>query len=126
MYITVSIFYVSFLTLIIMIVLKRQESRTGKASILSRLGRGADHFFDSIFSSADRTISYINRHTFIVIGQHVAFHLLLRIRKIYVEIKHRTLENPHGRKILDAVRGRGEVKKHGASLYLKRISTHGK
>lgn len=116
----------SLLGIITMPFLKSREVKTGRTTLLSRLGRGTDHIFHNIFSTAGRVISYVNRHTFIVIGQLVAFHILLRIRGVYVEIKHRTLANPHGRKILDAVRGRGEVKKHGASLYLRRISSRGK
>lgn len=126
MYILIVTFYTSFLGSISMVLLKHRESKTGHPTILSRLGKGADYTFQGIFSKVRVFISYINRRTFIIIGQLIAFHVLLRIRGVYVEIKHRTLANPHGRKVLDAVRGRGEVKKHGASLYLRRISSRGK
>jgi len=41
---------------------------------------------------------------------------------VYVELKHLFMQNPHGKRMIDAVRGRGEVKHHGASFYLKMIS----
>ena len=126
MYILIALFYVSLCALLLMLALKKHEQKTGHPSLVSRIGSGTDHIFHAIFSRVGTWISYINRRTFIVIGQLVAFHALLGIRNVYVEIKHRTLQNHHGRKILDAVRGRGEVNKHGASLYLRRISSRGK
>ena len=105
-----------------MIVLKRYEVKTNKPSLVSRLGKGTDHVFHAIFGGVSQGISYINRHTFIAIAHWMAFHVLLRTRKVYVEVKHKALANPHGKKVIDAVRGRGEVKKHGASFYLRRIS----
>ena len=105
-----------------MILLKRREVYSGHQSIVSKIGSGSDHFFHAIFSRIHRFISYINKHTFIALAQWVIFHVLLRMRKVYVEIKHHAVNNPHGKKMIDAVRGRGEVKNHGASFYLRRIS----
>jgi hypothetical protein len=122
MYTLISLFYVALIGMLGMVVLKRHEAKTGKATIVSRLGRGTDHVFHAIFDSVGRVISYINRHTFIALTQWAAFHILIRVRKVYVELKHMTLSNPHGKKVIDAVRGRGEVKDHGASFYLRRIS----
>ncbi len=64
----------------------------------------------------------LNRKTFIALAQYITFHILYRIRKVYVELKHRALMNPHGKRMIDAIRGRGEINKHGASFYLRRIS----
>ncbi len=105
-----------------MVLLKRREVRTGNPSLLSKLGRGSDNFFHVIFQHVGTFFSYINKHTFIALAHWVAFHILVHIRKVYVEMKSRALANPHGKKILNAVRGRGEVKDHGASFYLRRIS----
>jgi hypothetical protein len=96
--------------------------KTGKPTVVSNLGRSIDHILSSIFAEIKKFVSYLNRKTMIAIFHLVAYHILLRIRKIYVEIKHQTLLNPHGKKLIDAVRGRGEVKNHGASFYLRRIS----
>lgn len=122
MYTLISIFYISLLLIIVMVWLKSREVKTGKRSLASRMGSGTDHFFSAIFSSIGKAISYINRHTALALAHWFAFHILVRIRKVYVEIKHRFVMNPHGKRILDAVRGRGEVRKEGASFYLRRIS----
>src|SRR5690349_7366010 len=106
-----------------MILLKRREARTGHPNLISRMGRVSDNLFHAIFSSVGQVVSYINKHTFIALAQLVAYHILLPIRRVYVELKHKTLANPHGKKVIDAVRGRGEVKDHGASFYLRRISS---
>ncbi len=123
MYTLISLFYGSFLFIIFMLLLKRHELKTGRPTIVSRLGRGSDHIFHAIFNAVGGAFSYINKHTFIAVAQWVAFHILVHIRNVYVELKHRTLSNPHGKKIIDAVRGRGEVRKEGASFYLRRISS---
>lgn len=122
MYTLITIFYLSFIAMMAMVLFKRREINTGKQSIVSRIGAGTDHFFLVIFKTLKKWISFVNRHTFIVIAQIIAYHILLRIRNVYVAIKHRTLENPHGKKLIDAVRGKGEISDHGASFYLRRIA----
>lgn len=125
MYTLITIFYISLLAIILMVVFKRHEIKTGKQSIFSRLGQGSDHVFHAIFSGTRKGISYINKHTFIAVAQWITFHILVRVRKVYVEVKHKALENPHGKSMIDAVRGRGEVKNHGASFYLRKIAEKG-
>lgn len=90
--------------------------------MISNVGSRTDDFFHKFFSSINKFLSYINKHTFIALAQWIFFHVLLRIRKVYVEIKHIFMQNPHGKRMIDAVRGRGEVRNHGASFYLKKIS----
>ena len=119
---TIIIFYISLLLIVGMIWNKHHEVKTGKPSLISRFGKKTDDFFATIFASVKKGMSYMNKHTFIALGQWVAFHILLNIRKVYVQIKHHFISNPHGKKMIDAVRGRGEVKNHGASFYLRRIS----
>ncbi len=122
MYTTIGIFYFSLIVILLMIVLKRREVKSGHPSVLSRLGRGSDQFFHRIFNAVGTALSYINKHTFVALGHWVAFHILVHIRNVYVEIKASFLATPQGKKMLDAVRGRGEIKDHGASFYLRRIS----
>lgn len=86
------------------------------------MGKKSDHIFHAFFSGISKSISYVNKHTFIAVAQWITFHILVRVRKVYVEVKHQTLANPHGKKMIDAVRGRGEVKDHGASFYLRKIA----
>ena len=123
MYTLIITFYVSIIGIILMIFLKRREVKTGKQALFARMGTGADHVFQTVFSAIGTGISYINKHTVIACTQWLAFHVLFRIRTIYVELKHRALINPHSRKVIDAVRGRAELGKAGPSLYLRRISS---
>jgi len=122
MYTLISIFYLSLCGITVMLILKRYESKSGKPTVISRLGRGSDLFFHSIFDAIKRFFSYLNKHTFIALSHWVAFHILVHIRKVYVAIKDKFISHPQGKKMIDAVRGRGEVKNHGASFYLRRIS----
>lgn len=124
MYTSITIFYISLVGIILMIFLKSREVKTGRPSVMSRFGRGSDHIFSAVFGGAKKFWSYLNRRTFIALAQWIAFHVLYHIRKVYVEIKHRALLNPHSKKVIDMVRGRGEVRDHGASFYLRRISLH--
>lgn len=122
MYTLITIFYISLVGIILMLFLKRREVVSGHESIISRFGQGTDHIFAAFFGTIRRGTSYVNKHTFIALAQWVAFHVLVHIRRVYVEIKHRALVNTHSKKVIDMVRGKGEVKKHGASFYLKRLS----
>lgn len=122
MYTLISIFYISLLAMAAMVLFKRREVMTGRASVVSRVGSGSDHIFHAIFAAVRKGASYFNRRTAVALMHLAAYHILLRARKIYVEAKARTLAHPSGKKILDAVRGRGEVRDHGASFYLRRIS----
>ncbi|MFA6404895.1 MAG: hypothetical protein WCW03_02770 [Candidatus Paceibacterota bacterium] len=122
MYVLISIFYISLIAMIIMIWRKSHELKTGKRTVVSMIGQSTDSLFNSIYDKFKSLASYINRHTFIALANWFAFHILLHIRKVYVEIKHQFMMNPHGKRLIDAVRGRGEIKNHGASLYLRRIA----
>jgi hypothetical protein len=126
LYTLITIFYASLLAITAMLLLKRHEVKTGKESIVSRIGSGTDHVFQAMFSSVSKGFSYINRHTFIALAHLIAFHILKNVRKVYIELKHRFISNPQGKKLIDAVRGRGEVTDHGASFYLRRISPEDK
>ncbi|MDE1975354.1 MAG: hypothetical protein KGI49_02490 [Patescibacteria group bacterium] len=122
MYTLITIFYVALLGIITMILLKRREVVTGHPSIVSRMGSGSDRFFHAIFAAVIKFLSYINRHTAIALAQWLAVHVLKYVRAIYVDAKHAFVSHPQGKKIMDAVRGRGEVAKHGASFYLRQIA----
>lgn len=121
MYTLIALFYASLVAMLVMVVSKRHEVKTGKPSVLSRLGQGSDHFFHTIFTAVGGFFSYINKHTFIALAQWVAIHVLKYIRGWYVELKHKFISTPQGKKMMDAVRGRGQVRDHGASFYLRRI-----
>ena len=122
MYTLIIIFYVSLAGMVGMVLLKRREVKTGMPNIVSRAGSNVDHIFHAIFAAVRRGLSHINRGTFIRFVHWIAVHVLKLVRSVYVNAKDKALAHPHGRKLLNAVRGRGEVKDHGASFYLRKIS----
>jgi preprotein translocase subunit SecG len=122
MYTLITLFYVSCIGIVGMLFLKHFEIKRGRTHALSRIYSWADGFFSATFATVQKSLSYLNRHTLVALTHWIAFHILVHIRRIYVDIKSWTLANPHGKKILDAVRGRGEIRNHGASFYLRRIS----
>jgi hypothetical protein len=101
--------------------MKHVEISAGKQSIIAKIGSDIDHIFEKIEFIARDILKKINRKSFIVLLQWIGFYLLYPVRKIYVELKHRALINPHSKKVIDAVRGRGEIRKVGVSAYLRRI-----
>ncbi len=122
MYILISIFYISLIGIISMIFIKRAEMKNGDLSLADKIESSVEVALSNIYAKIVAYSKLLNRQTFVALVQYLTFHVLLRIRNIYVDIKHRTLQNPHGRRMIDAVRGRGEIKNHGASFYLRRIS----
>ncbi len=122
MYILISIFYISLIGIIAMIFIKRAEMKNGELSLADKIESSVEVALSNIYAKIVAYSKLLNRQTFVALVQFLTFHVLLRIRNIYVNIKHRTLQNPHGKRMIDAVRGRGEVKNHGASFYLRRIS----
>ena len=122
MYTLITIFYVSLVAMVVMVFLKHREAVSGHPSLVSRIGRGTDHIFQLSFAYTRRGASYLNRRTFIALIQLAAFHVLKAMRYVYVEVKHQFISNPQGKKLIDAVRGKGEVSDHGASFYLRRIA----
>ena len=126
MYTLITIFYISLLAMIAMVAFKRHEVRTGVPSLVSKIGAGSDHVFQSVYSAIRHVLSYVNRRTFVALVQWLAFHVLKFFRTLYVEIKHRFISTHHGKKLIDAVRGRGELSDHGASFFLRNIAAEGK
>lgn len=122
MYTLISIFYISLLAMAAMLLMKRREVVSGRESWVSRAGSGSDHVFQAAYSAVRTWLSYINKKTFVAVMHWLAFHILKAVRSVYVDVKARALAHPTGKKLIDAVRGRGEVKDHGASFYLRRIS----
>lgn len=122
MYTLISIFYISLLAMAAMLLMKRREVVSGKESWVSRAGAGSDHIFQAAYAAVRKGLSYFNRKTFAALMHLIAYHVLLRVRRVYVDVKAAALAHPSGKKLIDAVRGRGEVKDHGASFYLRRIS----
>src|SRR4051812_34696406 len=110
MYTLIAIFYISLLGMTAMVLFKRREVVTGHASLVSRAGAGVDHIFHAVFGNVRRGLSYVNRKNFFLLMHWIAFHVLKAVRSVYVEAKAKTLAHPSGKKLIDAVRGRGEVR----------------
>ena len=121
MYILVASFYISLLGIVSMIILKRFELRSANTNSTANVSN-LEIRLQNIYNSISKSFKMLNKKTFIALAQYITFHILYRIRKVYVELKHRALMNPHGKRMIDAIRGRGEINKHGASFYLRRIS----
>jgi hypothetical protein len=101
--------------------MKHVEISAGKQSLIAKIGSDIDHIFEKFEYIIRDLKKKINRRSMIVILQWIGFYLLYPLRKIYVEMKHRALNNPHSKKVIDAVRGKGEIRKVGVSAYLRRI-----
>ena len=126
MYALIAIFYVSLIAMAAMVLLKRNEVRTGIPSLVSKLGADSDYVFQAVYSGVRRSVSYVNRRTFVALLQWLAFHVLRISRTFYVEVKHRFISTTHGKQLIDAVRGRGEVADHGASFFLRHLAADSK
>ena len=123
MIIPLTSFIVSLVLIISMIVLKYFEIKNNGTYFLSKLSKKTDSFFIGITLNIKKAVSYLNRHTFIALVQFVAYHILSRARKVYIWAYNKAHEHPHSKKVIDMVRGKGDIGKvGGASFYLKRIS----
>lgn len=99
------------------------ETKKGKKYFFSRLAEKTDHLFQKVYTAIKDTVAYINKHNLIALIQIIAYHILSWIRKAYLRIHEKAHAHPHSKKVIDMVKGKGEVHKSGgASFYLKRIS----
>jgi hypothetical protein len=116
-------FYISLVGILGMIGLRSFEIRSGKRPWLSRLADNTDHLVHDFFGKVTRGISYINKKSAVALIQWIAYHILSWARKVYIWAHRKAHAHPPSKKVIDMVRGKGEVKKNGgASVYLKRIS----
>jgi hypothetical protein len=119
----ITVFYLSFALIVLMLWAKSRELATGRVSALSRLASGGDRFFHGIHDRVSEAVSYFNRHTFIAFLQWVAAGILSWLRNLYIKLFHLARRHPHSKKVIDMVRGQGEVSAQGgASFFLKKIS----
>jgi hypothetical protein len=117
------IFIISLLGIVGMLFLKLHEVKTGKQSLISRLGESTDHHVHDAYDAVKYFISHLNRRTAIAAAQWVAVHVLSWLRSIYHRIYRLAHLNPHSKKVIDIVRGKVEVQRNGgSSFFLKEIS----
>jgi hypothetical protein len=120
---------VSIVGIVGMLSVKVMELRSGKRSLLSRMGSGTDHLFTDIYHKITKFLSYFNRKTAIALAQWIAYHILAFLRRTYHKIHALAHLHPHTKKVIDMVHGRAEVgnSTRGApSAYLKRVSEESK
>jgi hypothetical protein len=116
-------FTISFVAILGMLLMKAREIKNQKKYFVSKIAVKTDNFFSEIFTNIKKLLSYINRHAFISLIQWFAYLVLSRARKVYIWAYNKAHEHPHSKKVIDMVRGKGDISKAGgASFYLKRIS----
>lgn len=115
-------FYVAGVGILGMLGFKALEFRSGKKSWISRLLDSMNHFFHRIFDAIKRWIFFINKKSAIALIQWIAYHVLSWARSAYIWAYKKAHAHAPSKKVIDMVRGRGEVKQTGgASFYLKSI-----
>lgn len=121
--ITAIIFFVALALIVLMMSLKAHEIKKGKKLLFSRLAERTDNFFEKMYKGIKDFISFANKQTAIALIQWIAYHILSWIRTLYLKLHDKAHAHPHSKKVIDMVRGKGEVHKGGgASFYLKKIS----
>ena len=117
-------FYISFLGILGMLGFKVSEIRSGKKTLLSKLADKTDGRLRKYYSTLRIALSYVNKKSAIALVQWIAFHVLSRARSIYIWIQKKAHAHPPSKRVIDMVRGRGEIKKNsGVSFFLKSISS---
>ncbi len=116
-------FYISFLGVIGMISMKSYEIRSGRRLWISKITDKTNRFFTKVYFYFTKLISYMNRKSAIALIQWIAYYILSWARETYIWAHKKAHAHPPSRKVIDMVRGRGEIKRNGgSSFFLKRIS----
>lgn len=106
-----------------MISIKAFELRSGKKSWVSRLSDNTNHIVHDYADRIKLYISYINRKSALALVQWIAYHILSWARSLYIWAYKKAHAHAHTRRVIDMVRGRGEIQRNGgSSFYLKSIS----
>lgn len=117
-------FFISFLGIIFMIWFKSYELKVGKRLILAHLAQKTDLKIHLAYQATRTYLSYFNRKSAVALVQWMAYHILSWARSFYILIHRKAHAHPPSKKVIDMVRGRGQVERGGgASFYLKRIGS---
>ncbi len=82
-----------------------------------------DHKIRGAFGGVRTFFSYFNRKSAVALLQWIAYHILSWIRSMYLWIQEKAHAHPPSKKVIDMVRGKGEVDTTGgASFYLKNLA----
>ena len=99
------------------------EIRSGRKSWISRIADRTNHRVHDVFDWIKKSISYINRKSAIVLIEWIAYHILSGVRKVYIWAYNKVHAHPPSKRVIDMVRGKGEVNRNGgSSIFLKKIS----
>ena len=106
-----------------MLVLKNRELSMGKQSVIARLGERTDSTFQATWIKVRYYFAHVNATNAIGSVQWLAFHFLTLLKKMYIKLHEFAYGNPHSKKVIDMVKGRGvEHTRGAASFFLKKIS----
>ena len=101
---------------------KAMELRSGKTNWVLKAVNIMNHKVHDGYVWIKEKIAMINKRTAIVLIQWIAYHILSWARELYIWAHKRAHAHPHSKRVIDMVRGRGEVKKNGGvSFYLRSI-----
>jgi hypothetical protein len=116
-------FYLSMIGIVGMISFKSVEIRSGNKSWISRISESKNHIVRDVYIRIKKIIFQINKKNAIALLQWIAFHVLSWARDAYIWAHRKAHAYPHSKRVIDMVRGKGEIKKKGGvSFYLRRIS----
>ena len=119
-------FYLSLIAIFSMIGLKAREMRSGNKLWISKVMDKTNDKVASAHINTKTFFSYFNRKSAVAFVQWIAYHVLSWARAVYIWLHGKAHAHPPSKKVLDMVRGRGEIKRNGgASFHLKRISKAG-
>ena len=119
---TVILFYISFICIVGMIYLKSYEIKNSKRFWYRNFFDKVDIRIRIIIDYTKKFIALINKSNAIALIQWIAYHILSWIREAYIWLHKKARSHPPSKKVMDMVRGKGEVKKNGGvSFFLRRI-----
>jgi hypothetical protein len=117
------VFFISLIGIVTMLYLKARRLKLEVRSNFSFVSEKVDHKIRSVFARVRTFISYFNRKSAVALVQWIAYHVLSWGQKAYMWLYDKAHAHPHSKKVIDMVKGRGEVDETGgASFYLKRIN----
>lgn len=121
---TTLLFYISLVGILGMFGFKASELHSGNKSLISRITVRTDKNFRAAYHFLKKMLSYVNKKSAIALLQWIAYHILSWAREVYIWAHRKAHSHPPSRRVIDMVRGKGEVKKNaGVSFFLKSIST---
>ncbi|HEY4494744.1 MAG TPA: hypothetical protein VJC02_01420 [Candidatus Paceibacterota bacterium] len=115
-------FLISFALIITLISLKSFELKNNKKTWLSRIGDKTDNKIHFAYNKLKKFISFFNKKSAIALIEWIAYHILSKIRAMYIWVRAKAHAHPPSKKVIDMVRGKENISSGaGASFYLKKI-----